>query len=132
MLPAALAGIDGRVLLERALAVDPEAARALGARIAAAVLAGRDKLVLRAPAVLARFADWVEQLGGESTGKGGRGVIPVVDDPVAAPDPDGEIVTAFSADPLALGAAFVARESATWELCVRLAVDAFDQANVEA
>src|ERR1051326_939447 len=47
MLPAALAGIDGRVLLERALAVDPEAARALGARIAAAALAGRDKLVLR-------------------------------------------------------------------------------------
>src|ERR1041385_3221492 len=30
MLPAALAGIDGRVLLERALAVDPEAARRPG------------------------------------------------------------------------------------------------------
>ncbi len=115
----------------RALAVDPAAARALGARIAAAVLAGRDKLVLRAPAVLARFADWVEQLVAESTGKGGRGVIPVVDDPVTAPYPDGEIVTDFSADPLTLGAAFVAWEYATWELCVRLGVNAFDQPDVE-
>jgi len=131
MLPAALSGIDGRGLLERALAVDPAAARALGARIAAAVLAGQDKLVLRPPAVVARFADWVEQLVAESTGKGGRGVIPVVDDPVTAPYPDGEIVTDFSADPLTLGAAFVAWEYATWELCVRLGVNAFDQPDVE-
>ena len=131
MLPAALSGIDGRVLLERALAVDPAAARALGARIAAAVLARRDKLGLRPPAAIARFADWVEQLVAESTGKGGRGVIPVVDDPVAAPYPDGEIVTDFSAEPLALGAAFVAWEYATWELCVRLGVNAFDQPDVE-
>jgi len=131
MLPAALSGIDGRVLLERALAVDPAAARALGARIAAAALAGRDKLVLRPPAGVARFADWVEQLVAESTGKGGRGVIPVVDDPVAAPGPDGEIVTDFSAEPLALGAAFIVWEYATWELCVRLGVNAFDQPDVE-
>jgi hypothetical protein len=131
MLPAALSGIDGRVLLERALAVDPAAARALGGRIAAAVLAGRDKLGLRPKAAVARFADWVEQLVAESTGKGGRGVIPVVDDPVAAPYPDGEIVTDFSAEPLALGAAFVAWEYATWELCVRLGVNAFDQPDVE-
>src|SRR5438105_6324172 len=110
MLPAALSGIDGRVLLERALAVDPAAARTLGARIAAAVHAGRDKLGLRPPAAVARFAEWVEQLVAESTGKGGRGVIPVVDDPVAAPYPDGEIVTDFSAEPPALGAAFVAWE----------------------
>src|SRR5207302_10748115 len=131
MLPAALSGIDGRVLLERALAVDPAAARALGARVAAAALAGRDKLVLRLPAVVARFADWVEQLVAESTGKGGRGVIPVVDEPVAIARADGEIVTDFSADPLALGEAFVAWEYATWELCVRLGVNAFDQPDVE-
>src|SRR5437588_113639 len=131
MLPAALSRIDGRVLLERALAVAPAAARALGARVAAAALAGRDKLVLRPPAVVARFADWVEQLVAESTGKGGRGVIPVVDEPVAIARADGEIVTDFSADPLALGEAFVAWEYATWELCVRLGVNAFDQPDVE-
>src|SRR5207302_1973021 len=99
-----LSGLHGRVLLERALAVDPAAARALGARVAAAALAGRDKLVLRPPPAVARLADWIEQLVAESTGKGGRGIIPVVDDPVAAAYPDGEIVTDFSADPLRLGA----------------------------
>jgi len=131
MLPAALSGIDGRVLLERALTVAPPAARALGARVAAAALAGRDKLVLRPPPAVARLADWIEQLVAESTGKGGRGVIPVVDDPVAAPYPDGETVTDFSAAPLALGAAFVTWEYATWELCERLGVNAFDQPDVE-
>jgi hypothetical protein len=131
MLPAALAGIDGRVLLERALAVDPEAARALGARIAAAALAGRDKLVLHPPAAVARLADWIEQLVAESTGKGGRGVIPVVDDPGGAQSPDGQVVTDVPPEPLALGAACVSWEYATWELCVRLGVNAFDQPDVE-
>jgi transaldolase/glucose-6-phosphate isomerase len=131
MLPAALAGIDGRDLLERALAADPEAARALGARIAAAALAGRDKLVLRPPAAVARLADWIEQLVAESTGKGGRGVIPVVDDPVGAQYPDCQVVTEVPPEPLALGAACVSWEYATWELCVRLGVSAFDQPDVE-
>src|SRR2546429_1441545 len=57
MLPAALSGIDGRVLLERALAVDPAAARALGGRIAGAVPAGTDKLGLRPPAAARGLAD---------------------------------------------------------------------------
>lgn len=132
MLPAALAGIDGRVLLERALAVDPAAARALGARIAAAALAGRDKVVLRLPAGVARLADWIEQLVAESTGKGGRGVIPVVDDPGgAAQYPDCQVVTDVSPEPLDLGAACVSWEYATWELCDRLGVNAFDQPDVE-
>lgn len=131
MLPAALAGIDGPVLLERALAVDPKPARALGARIAAAALAGRDKLVLRPPASVARLADWIEQLVAESTGKGGRGVIPVVDDPVGAQHPDCQVVTDVPPDPLALGAACVSWEYATWELCERLGVNAFDQPDVE-
>src|SRR5216110_3214478 len=131
MLPAALSGIDGRVVLERALAVDPAAARALGARIAAAVLAGRDKLGLRPPAAVARLADWAEQLVAESTGKGGRGVIPVVDDPVPAPRPDSQIVSAFAADPLALGAEFLGWAYTTEELCSRLGVNAFDQPDVE-
>jgi hypothetical protein len=132
MLPAALAGIDGPVLLERALAVDPEAGRALGARIAAAALAGRDKLVLRPPAAVARLADWIEQIVAESTGKGGRGVIPVVDDPVATPYADGQVVADVPPEPLSLGAACVSWEYATWELCLRLGVNAFDQPDVEA
>src|SRR5206468_2427281 len=132
MLPAALLGVNGRGLLERALAVDADAARARGARIAEGVLGGgRDKLVLRPPAPVARLADWIEQLVAESTGKDGRGVVPVVDDPITAPRPDSEIVRDFAADSLGLGAEFLAWEYTTWELCSRLGVNAFDQPDVE-
>jgi glucose-6-phosphate isomerase len=131
MLPAALAGLDGRALLERALAVDEATARARGADLAAAAFAGRDKLVLRPPAAVARLADWVEQLVAESTGKDGKGVIPVVEDPIATARPDSETAASFSSDPLGLGAEFLAWEYTTWELCIRLGVNAFDQPDVE-
>ena len=131
MLPAALLGVNGRDLLERALAVDTDAARARGARLAEGALAGRDKLVLRPPAAVARLADWIEQLVAESTGKDGRGVVPVVDDPITAPRPDSQIVSDFPADPLLLGAEFLAWGYTTWELCTRLGVNAFDQPDVE-
>jgi transaldolase / glucose-6-phosphate isomerase len=131
MLPAALLELDGRGLLERALAVDDDAARERGARLATAVLAGRDKLILRPPSRIARFADWVEQLVAESTGKQGNGAIPVVDDPVTTPRPDSEIVAEFPADPGTLGAQFLEWEYATWELCNRLGIDAFDQPDVD-
>src|SRR5438552_489038 len=62
MLPAALIGADGRVLLERALAVDVARAKAWGVALARAALAGRDKLVLRPPARVAAVAAWVEQV----------------------------------------------------------------------
>src|SRR5437879_7409757 len=88
MVPAALIGVDGRTLLERAQAVQPDRAKALGARLAAAVQARRDKLVLRHPPRIARLADWVEQLVAESTGKNGRGVVPIVDDPASERRPD--------------------------------------------
>jgi len=131
MLPLALIGGDGPTLLRRALATDPAAARALGARLADAAAAGRDKLVLRPPPPVAGLAHWIEQLVAESSGKNGRGVIPVVADPARAPRPDDEVVTDFSADPLDLGAEFLRWEHATWELCTRLDVNAFDQPDVE-
>lgn len=131
MLPAALIGVDGRVLLERALALDEKLARGLGARLAVAARNGRDKLVLRPPAAVASLAPWIEQLVAESSGKGGRGVIPIVGDSGETPRRDGEVVTEFSADPLDLGAEFLRWEYATWELCEALGVDAFDQPDVE-
>src|SRR5438094_176270 len=131
MLPAALIGADGRTLLERARAVRVDRAKALGARIAAAAQAGRDKLVLRPPGPIARLADWIEQLVAESSGKEGRGVVPVVDDPVSERRPDSEVVAEFSSDPLDLGAEFLTWEYATGELGERLGVDAFDQPDVE-
>jgi transaldolase/glucose-6-phosphate isomerase len=132
MLPAALMEVDGRALLEQALAVDPVAARARGARLAAAALAGRDKLVLRPPEAVARLADWIEQLVAESTGKQGKGVVPIVDDPGLAPRADSEIVNEFGGAPLALGVEFLAWEYTTWELAIRLGVNAFDQPDVQA
>src|SRR5205809_5181033 len=132
MLPAALIGADGRVLLERALAVDVARAKAWGVALARAALAGRDKLVLRPPARVAAIAAWVEQLVAESSGKAGRGVVPLVDDPAAERRPDTQIVSEFSEDPLDLGAEFLKWELATWELCNELDVNAFDQPDVEA
>jgi transaldolase/glucose-6-phosphate isomerase len=132
MLPAALIGADGRVLLERALGVDVARAKAWGAALARAALAGRDKLVLRPPTRVAAIAAWVEQLVAESSGKAGRGVIPVVDDPASERRPDTQVVSEFSEDPLDHGAEFLKWEFATWELCNGLGVNAFDQPDVEA
>jgi len=131
MLPAALNGIDGATLLDRALALDAGPARAFGERVAVAALAGRDKLILRPPAPVARLADWIEQLVAESSGKQGRGVVPVVGAPARAARPDAQVVAEFSADPLDLGAEFLRWEHATWALCKRLGVNAFDQPDVE-
>jgi glucose-6-phosphate isomerase len=131
MFPAAFLGLDGRTLLQRARAVDPARAKAFGATLAAGVRAGRDKLVLQPPASVAALAHWIEQLVAESSGKDGRGVVPVVEDPVGAVLPDMQVVTDASADPLDLGAEFLRWEYATCELCEQLGVNAFDQPDVE-
>jgi hypothetical protein len=131
MLPAALLGLDGRTLLERTRAVDAARAKAFGAGLADAARAGRDKLVLRPPPTVASLAHWIEQLVAESSGKDARGVVPVVDDPLGAPLPDAEVATEFSGDPLDLGTEFLRWEYATWGLCERLGVNAFDQPDVE-
>src|SRR5260370_9931714 len=132
MLPAALVGIDGRTLCERAAAMNVTGAQARGAALAAQARDGREKLVLRPPPPVARLADWIEQLVAESSGKQGRGVIPIVDDPVAAPRPDAQVVTEFSAEPLDLGAEFLHWEYATYPLCQALGGNAFDHPDVEA
>jgi len=131
MLPFALAGLDGPTLLERALAVDVAQARMLGARLAAAAAAGRDKLLLAPPAPAAALADWIEQLIAESTGKAGRGIVPIVGDGLPAMSPDAELVTDFSADPLDLGAEFQRWMHVTRAACEALEVDPFDQPDVE-
>lgn len=133
MIPAALNGIDGRALLERTRRVDIPAAQALGIAIADRAQSGRDKLRLTPPARIAALADWIEQLVAESSGKNGRGVIPIVQDPAGGGAAD--LQTAgpdmFSADPLDLGAEFLRWEYTTAALCERLGVNAFDQPDVE-
>lgn len=133
MLPAALAGIDGRTLLERTRRLDIEAARALGVTIADRAMAGRDKLIVAPPREVAWLAHWVEQLVAESSGKDARGVIPIVNDPVGVVLPDMQSVgpEAISSDPLNLGVEFLRWEYATQALCECLGVNAFDQPDVE-
>jgi transaldolase / glucose-6-phosphate isomerase len=62
----------------------------LGAFIGAAALNGRDKLTLALPPSLASLGLWIEQLVAESTGKHGKGALPVVDEPLGRPDEYGD------------------------------------------
>jgi transaldolase/glucose-6-phosphate isomerase len=95
LVPAALAGVDIRLLLERAarMAADCKSsdvklnpAARLGATLGDLARAGRDKVTFFLSPQIVSFGDWVEQLIAESTGKEGRGILPVVDEPIGAPD----------------------------------------------
>jgi len=95
LVPAAILGIDIAQLLERASAMaarceahvpaEENPGLKLGALLGSAALAGRDKLTLRIAVPIDSFALWIEQLIAESTGKEGRGIVPVVDEPVVDP-----------------------------------------------
>jgi len=58
----------------------------LGAFIGAAIKEGRNKLTVVLSPRLASLGLWIEQLIAESTGKHGTGALPVVDEPLGAPD----------------------------------------------
>jgi len=57
----------------------------LGATLATSAKQGRNKLTLLLSPTIAALGLWIEQLIAESTGKEGKGIIPVVDEPLAAP-----------------------------------------------
>jgi len=133
MVPAALSGLDGRTLLDRTRGVDIPAAKAMGAAIVERALAGRDKLCVNPPHAISALAHWIEQLIAESSGKDGRGVVPIVQEPDCGTLPDAQTAgpEMFSADALDLGLEFLRWEYATQALCERLGVNAFDQPDVE-
>jgi transaldolase/glucose-6-phosphate isomerase len=86
LVPAALIGADVRELLTRGRAMaeactGPAASNPglqLGAALGELALAGRDKVTFLASRGVESFPDWIEQLIAESTGKIGRGIVPVV------------------------------------------------------
>jgi transaldolase/glucose-6-phosphate isomerase len=86
LVPAALHGVDLKRLLASARDMADACRRPardnpglrLGAFIGEAGLVGRDKLTLLTDERISSFGAWVEQLIAESTGKAGRGVVPVV------------------------------------------------------
>ena len=86
LVPSGLAGVDVAELLDEADSVlddladssDANPGLTLGAALGAAHNGGRDKVVLGAgDTAIEGFAAWAEQLIAESTGKQGRGLLPV-------------------------------------------------------
>lgn len=96
MVPAAVMGIDvpafyaATLPMVHACANDaPPAANPgvrLGVILGEAALAGRDKLTIAASPGLAPFGAWLEQLVAESTGKEGKGIVPVDLEPIGRPE----------------------------------------------
>jgi transaldolase/glucose-6-phosphate isomerase len=93
--PSAIAGYDVNLLLDRALgamhandrSVDPKAATGVrfGAAIGGLAANGRNKLTIVTHPDVATFGDWAEQLIAESTGKDGKGIVPVAGEPLGDP-----------------------------------------------
>jgi transaldolase/glucose-6-phosphate isomerase len=171
VVPAALQGIDldtwlGRAETMSALCRRDEAEGnpgvALGLALAVAAKAGHDKLTLVAAEELALLGAWLEQLIAESTGKLGKGIVPIDGEPLGAPsaygtdrlfvglrlggrlaDGDDAKLSALAdaghpvlelelADALDLGAEFYRWEIATAVAGAVLGLDPFDQPDVEA
>jgi transaldolase/glucose-6-phosphate isomerase len=163
LVPAALTGVPVPEVLERAadraradavFAQRGEAAEvsgaALAAHLAAAWREGRDKLTLVTTPGFGAFGVWMEQLVAESTGKQGKGIVPIVDEPVVTRGPGADRCYATivesgmavdlppGAEPapaaglhrLDLGAEFYRWEVATALACGWLRVNPFDQPNV--
>jgi glucose-6-phosphate isomerase len=85
IVPAALAGVDVTEMLRRARRMaercrgegEDNPGLSLGAAIGSAALAGRDKLTFFVGPPAPGFGMWIEQLIAESTGKEGKGILPV-------------------------------------------------------
>ena len=133
IVPAALMGLDVGRLLHRAeemreacRLVDGNPGLELGLELGRSWQVGRDKVVLDAPG---GFALWVEQLLAESTGKEGKGLVPIVEpyDGADAQHPAVELP-----DPYELGQEFFRWEFATAVAGHVLGINPFDQPNVQA
>jgi transaldolase/glucose-6-phosphate isomerase len=95
MVPLAAIGHDVRAFLESALVMartcGPEVPPAqnpgveLGLTIGMLALRGRDKVTVVGSPSIASFGAWAEQLLAESTGKNGKGVIPIDGEPLGEP-----------------------------------------------
>jgi glucose-6-phosphate isomerase len=165
LVPAALLGFDLRAYVgsaqRMAAACRPDTVEnpglALGAFLSAEAAAGRDKLTLLTSPSLLSLGAWIEQLVAESVGKDGRGVLPIVGEPLGAPDEydkdrtfvalvapgdaatdaaqqglesTGRFVMRFDVKPADLGGEFFRWEFATAVLGSLLGVNPFDEPNV--
>ena len=100
MVPAAIMGIDVARFLDRTeqmvracascVPVAENPGVLLGTILGAAAVQGRDKLTIIASPGIRDLGAWLEQLVAESTGKGGKGLIPVDRESIGAPDVYGD------------------------------------------
>jgi transaldolase/glucose-6-phosphate isomerase len=170
LVPAAIIGIDVDAFLERAeqmrsqcrpgVPADLNPGLALGTVLGLLQRTGRDKVTVLAPSRIVAFSLWAEQLIAESTGKEGKGLIPIGDEPIGEPsvygddriltvlrlrddDPDFDAevgslraagipcVTLQLEDLLDLAAEFFRWEFATAVAGAALGIDPFDEPNVK-
>jgi glucose-6-phosphate isomerase len=169
MVPAALMGLELEKLLRGAQkmgelcktpAPHENPGALLGAVMAQCALAGRDKLTIITDQHVSALGLWVEQLIAESTGKEGKGIIPIVGEPLGSVSaygndrlfvsinvdaPDNETRAKLEAleaaghpviyrrlsDIYDLGAEFFLWEMATALAGWKLGIDPFDQPNVQ-
>ena len=171
IVPAALEGVDVRGLLTRAqraahagdvsVAAEENPGVSLGAIMGEAALEGRNKLTFVVSPGIRTIGDWLEQLIAESTGKEGKGVIPVAGEVLAGASVYGKdrifvrvqlrsesdelvdkqlkalgaaghpIIRIELKDKLDLGGEFLRWEVATATAGSLLGIDAFDQPNVQ-
>ncbi|MBJ7609523.1 MAG: bifunctional transaldolase/phosoglucose isomerase [Candidatus Dormibacteraeota bacterium] len=169
LVPAAIIGIDVEEFLDRAQQMrrqsrpgvppDLNPGLTLGTVLGLLQRSGRDKVTILAPPRIAAFSLWAEQLIAESTGKEGKGLIPIGDEPIGEPavygddriltvlrlrdDSDfGSEVAALRAagipdvtlqleDLLDLAAQFFQWEFATAVAGAALGIDPFDEPNVQ-
>jgi transaldolase/glucose-6-phosphate isomerase len=167
LVPAALMGIDVEQILSCASWMASECSAnqpfgrnpgfVLGSVLGEATLQGRDKLTIIADPEIVSFGAWLEQLVAESSGKQGKGIIPINGEVPAIPDLYGNdrlfiylrrtgkydgkvkllrkagnpVLTQDFQDNYALGAEFYKWEFAIATACSIIGVDAFDQPDVQ-
>jgi len=171
MVPFVVMGGDVKALLTRAahaaracaatVGINENPGARLGAMLGSLANAGRNKLTFITPAPLTLLGLWIEQLVAESTGKEGKGLIPVAGEPLGSPEvygddrifvyihtrsaKTGDIEEKLSAleaaghpvlrhtlhDPLDLGEEFFLWEFATAVAGALIGINAFDQPNVQ-
>jgi glucose-6-phosphate isomerase len=159
LVPSGLAGAAIESLLDEAEALRPQLEQdsednpglRLGAFLGSAAVAGVDKLVLAdAGAPYAHLGDWIEQLVAESTGKEGKGILPVVvegrDAPNFDPSTADSVLVSYGPDDVAkeptsgwhaavdgpLGAQMLLWEYATAVAGRVIGINPFDQPDVES
>ncbi len=171
LVPAALLGVDVPKLLARALRMaracdscvpaDKNPGVSLGAAVGEFALRGRDKLTFIVSKEAATLGLWLEQLVAESTGKEGKGILPISDEPVLNPEDYGSdrifayiklkgsedselekrigklaaaghpVVTVEMEDLFDIAQEFFRWEIATATAGAAVGIDAFDQPNVQ-